>query len=193
MRVRSKWQKANTSLEDNASALAYIIWQIALEQTKNLHREDFEYSDDPQRTGVLEEYLIFLVHISDRYAHTLLGAEERVQFITGLAKGTARHFQRNMEDVYGRNQIYGADYITKLNQRIAEYSELSFGDGEASYPMLRLLGRKIQDIMGETQTNRWTIDQVMDVDGKVAVTELKKGLDNLFGTSTILDGLRAPD
>lgn len=193
MRIRSKWQSGKATLEDNASALAYIIWQISLEQTKNLHREDYIYDDDHQRTGVLAEYLCFLVHLSDRLTIGSLSFQQRGEFMQTLAKGTARHLQRNLEDVYGRNQDYRIDYVNQLNERIAEYSGYGFSEQEPGYSMLRSLGRHIQDLMGEGQTNRWIIDQVMEIDSKTAIAELKKGLDNLFGSATSLGLSRAPE
>ncbi|MFT5115939.1 MAG: hypothetical protein ACI8P9_005298 [Parasphingorhabdus sp.] len=193
MRIRSKWLKGTASVTDNANALAYIIWQIALEQTKNLHREDFIYHDDTQRMNVLKEYLFLLVHIADRLTFQFFDTNARRDFVTTLAQSTARHLQRNLEDVWGHDQDYKNDYIANLNKRIEEYSELGFTAGEPSYSMLRTLGRHIQDLMGANQTNRWIIDHVMEIDAKTAIVELKKGLDNLLGTTTILDGFRAPE
>ena len=193
MRIRSKWQSGNASLEDNANALAYIVWQIALEQTKNLHREDFIYDSDHQRTGVLSEYLCYLVHVADRIIYPTLAEDARAVFVQTLANGVARHYQRNMEDVFGRDRVYRDDWIARLNLRIQEYSELNFPNREPGYQMNRSLGRHIQDLMGESQTNRWIIDQVMDVDAKTAVLELKKGIDNLFGSTSVLGRLRAPE
>ena len=35
--------------------------------------------------------------------------------------------------------------------------------------------------MGTDQTNKWVIDQVMDIDAPQAVKSLRKSLDNLIG------------
>ncbi len=97
-RIRSKWQRNKgkpASLEDNATALAYIIWQLALAVAKNLHAEDFVYDSDDQRVAVIVEYLAFLVHVSDRFANESMDNEARERFIGSLGSGVARHLQRN--------------------------------------------------------------------------------------------------
>jgi len=60
---------------------------------------------------------------------------------------------------------YVKPFIAKINQRGAEYAELAYHDDGPSYPFMRHLGYEIQQIMGESQENRWVIDQVMDKDG----------------------------
>ncbi len=195
MRTRSKWHKHRhqASIEDNATALAYICWQVALARTKNLHQEDFVYDSDEQRTAVIAEYLCYLVHICDRLVFRDLDPHQREQFVVTLARQTARHYQRNLEDVYGRGNDYSADYIDTLNRRIAEYSECSFEEDRPGYQMTRALGRHIQDVMGEDQVNKWVIDQIMEIDGPDAVVEIRGALDNLFGSARLMEGLAAPE
>jgi hypothetical protein len=195
MRTRDKWRvtSRSRSLEEIATALAYICWQIALEQTKNLHREDFDFAGDEQRTGVIAEYLCFLVHVTDRLVFRTLDGESRLNFIATLARQCGRHYQRNLEDVHGRGRDYLTTFIDHLNTRAAEYAEYSFEPGAPGYHMLRGLGRHIQDVMGEGQTNRWVIDQIMEIDGPAAVLELRKGMDNLMGSAELMTRFSAPD
>jgi hypothetical protein len=101
-----------------------------------------------------------------------------------LAQHTARHYQRNVADIMGHGD-YRSGYIEKLNARAAEYAETPFSDGDPGYQTRRCLGDKIQEVMGMTQTNKWVIQQVIDLDAPEAVKHLKKALDNLFGTSNI--------
>jgi hypothetical protein len=195
MRTRNRWRDGTLarSIEENATALAYICWQIALDRAKNLHREDFDYADDTQRTGVIAEYLYFLLHLGDRLVYKKLDESSRTRFVGTLARQTSRHYQRNLEDVFGHGQDYSREFIDVLNQRASEYSECSFDESEPGYQMLRGLGRHVQDLMGESQTNRWVIDQVMELDAPSAVLELKKSLDNLFGTAALLEGFTQPE
>jgi hypothetical protein len=185
-RIRDKWRDRNRqgSLEDNATSLAYGIWQIALAAAKNLHVEDFDYESDEQRTAVIAEYLMFLVHVADRFAFEQMNAESRKLFITTLAQHTARHYQRNVVDIMGRGD-YRSGYIEKLNARAAEYAETPFSDGDPGYETRRCLGEKIQEVMGMTQINKWVIQQVIDLDAPEAVKHLKTTMGNLFGTSNI--------
>jgi hypothetical protein len=45
---------------------------------------------------------------------------------------------------------------------------------------MRHLGYEIQQIMGESQENRWVIDQVMDRDGVEIDREIRRAVSNLF-------------
>ena len=91
-RTRNKWKKTGKprSIGDNATAVGYIIWQLALNGAKKLHLEDFRYDDDMQRILVIEEYLIFLVHASDRMTFDDISSEQRIEFISGVARATVR-------------------------------------------------------------------------------------------------------
>ncbi|KAA3621100.1 MAG: hypothetical protein DWQ08_14580 [Proteobacteria bacterium] len=195
MRTRSKWRntKPVVSHVENATALAYICWQISLDRAKNLHQQDYDYSGDEQRTGVIAEYLCFLVHIADRMIYSLLDESDRETFVGTLARHVARHYQRNLEDVFGRGRDYRSDFIDKLNERGGEYANYTFDDNKPGYQMLRGLGRHVQDVMGESQTNRWVIDQIMELDAPEALLEFEKAMDNLFGTARVMDGFSAPE
>ena len=65
MRIRDRWpaREHSVSIEENAGALAYVCWQVALDGTKQLHAQKFDYHDDAQRVAVISEYLVFLIHI----------------------------------------------------------------------------------------------------------------------------------
>jgi hypothetical protein len=80
--------------------------------------------------------------------------------------------QENSAEMFG-SEDYRSPFIEKFNQRAAEYSELGFSDEGPSYPFLRHLGYQIQCVMGESQENRWVIDQVMDKDGPEVYKQLK--------------------
>ncbi len=186
MRIHDKWRNKERrgSAEDNATALAYIIWQIALTAAKNLHAEDFEYDSDQQRIGVIAEYLIFLVHVTDRLAHEQMDDETRARFVTTVATHVARHYQRNVEDIMGRGD-YRGQFVDLLNERVSHYAETAFGEDGPGYQARRYLGEKVQNVMGMTQTNRWVMQQVIDLDAPEAVNHLRQALENLLGTSTV--------
>jgi hypothetical protein len=181
LRIRSKWNDPNrvVSLDDNATALAYAIWQVALGAARNLHAEDFAYTDDTQRLGVIGEYLAFGVHVADRLAHPHMDGDDRARFITTLGREAARHLQRNTEDIAGRGE-YREPFIALLNERSAEYAGLPFNDDRPGYGLLRSFGGKVQKTMGDSQTNRWVIDQVMEIDAPNAVDHIRRAIANLF-------------
>jgi len=186
LRIRNKWRNRDRtgSIADNATAVGYMIWQIALTAAKNLHAEDFSYADDAQRVAVIAEYLIFLTHVADRIAHAQMDEAGRQEFVSTVADSVAHHYQRNLEDISGRGDYRGG-FLQTMNERFTEYAETQFADDSPGYAMRRCLGEKIQDVMGMDQTNKWVIQQVMDLDAPEAVRHLRQGIDNLFGTSKV--------
>lgn len=183
LRIKSRWHDddADRSLEEIAGALAFISWRIAKDKAINLHGADFVYETDEQRVAVIVEYLIFQLQIVDRIAHDRLelSDDDRRQLVITLAKHLAGHLQDNCVDILGPGD-YVKPFVEKMNQRGTEYAEFSYGNDGPSYPFMRHLGYEIQQVMGETQANRWVIDQVMDRDGVDVNREISRAIDNLF-------------
>jgi hypothetical protein len=120
------------------------------------------------------------VQVTDRLAYRTLSDEDREAFVNALARRLADQVEDNLTDLFGPRD-YRGPFIETLNERLADYSELSFVDDRPGYDFLRYFGSRILKIMGETQTNRWVIDQVMDRSGPEAVRHLSKSLANLLG------------
>lgn len=183
LRIKNHWHDDDQqrSLEEIAGALAFISWRVAKDKAINLHGEDFIYETDQQRMDVIVEYLIFQLQIVDRIAHDRMEMpdQERQQLVITLAKHLAGHLHDNCTDIMGPGD-YVNPFIAKLNQRSSEYAEFSYGNDGPSYPFMRHLGYEIQQVMGETQANRWVIDQVMDKDGLDVHREISRSMDNLF-------------
>jgi hypothetical protein len=180
-RIKSRWRDTGRehSLDEVAGALAYISWKVALESAKDLHREGYEYISDPQRVSVIAELVAFLVQCADRLAFETLEDEDRDLLVNALARRLADQVQDNLTDLFGPGD-YRGPFIDTLNERLADYSELTFADGKPGYDLLRFLGSRILKIMGETQTNRWVIDQIMDRSGPEAFHHLRKSLHELL-------------
>ena len=167
IRIKSKWSKTvkrDKTSEDFASAMSYIGWRLALDKARNLHGEDFEYTSDHQRISVIVEFMSFQVHIADR----LLFSDEhsdkfRIEVMNKIGSHSARTMQENCEDLFGAGD-YKTGYIKTLNLRSSEYSDYDFSPGEANYSIFRHLAKKIQDAMGSSQTNKWVMDQIVDID-----------------------------
>ena len=187
VRIKSKWtekSKANMSEDlnkENAQALAFIYWRVALDNAKNLHGEKFIYDSDEQRIKVIAEYLAMFLQISDRLAYGKIDDDSRREFITFLAIRLSDHMQDNATDLFGEAD-YKTSFIEMLNKRSAEYSafEYSLEDGP-SYSFMQCFGSKVQDVMGEEHhDNKWIIDQIMDIDGPDAIKKAEKALIQLF-------------
>ena len=180
LRIRNSFKhRDNATLDEKANILAYNIWQIALAGAKNLHQEDYHYESDAQRVGVIREYLVFLVHVADRMVFDQLEQAERASFVNDLATFTGKHIQRNTEEIAGPGD-YQANYLATINDRFSEYARASFEDGKPGYSLFRTFGENVREIMGADQTNKWTIDQIMDVDGPMMVDKMGNSLRSIL-------------
>ena len=160
----SKTVKREKTSEDIASALSYIGWKLSLDKARNLHGEDFDYSSDHQRVAVIVEYMSFQVHLADRLLFLDKKSDDyRMTVMNNLGKQSSRIMQENCEDLFGIGD-YKKGYINTLNIRSEEYSEYEFTKSGSNYSIYRHLAKKIQDAMGSSQTNKWVMDQVVDID-----------------------------
>ena len=167
IRIKSNWAKSVNrakNSEDIASALSYIGWKLSLDRARNLHGDNFEYTSDHQRVTVIVEFMSFQIHLADRLLFIDQQTEKfRIEVMNKLGKHSARMMQENCEDLFGVGD-YKAGYIKTLNLRSAEYSEYEFDKTGSNYSIYRHLAKKVQDAMGFSQTNKWVMDQVVDID-----------------------------
>ena len=174
------------SIEENAGALAYVCWQVALDGTKQLHAQEFNYHDDAQRVAVISEYLVFLIHICDRISSTRLQPGDREHFIIELTQSCAGHLHRNAEEVLGPGD-YTESFIDTFNVRSKDFSQCKYGKDGPGYSLLRTFGAQIQQLMGYDQTNRWVMDQITEIDARNAVDQVQKSIRNILGSSAAVD------
>ena len=180
-RIRTGWKNRSReiTLEEFANALSSICWRMSLNAARNLHQQDFIYGNDHQRLGVIREYLLFLMHCADRLMFDTLEKAERGTFMQALARDCRRHYRENCTEITAGAER-GDTFTEQANRRMGEYAATAFRDRAPGYDMLRLLGARIQEYMGEDQTNRWVIDQVMDIDGPEVFEVFVKSLDKLM-------------
>ncbi len=184
-RIKSTWhqsernESADRSFEDIAGAMAFIAWRIALEGAKDLHRERYNYSSDQQRTAVVAEFLAFLVQTTDRILYGMLEQEEREAAVNALGQRLAGHIQDNLTDLFGPGD-YRSPFIETLNERLQDYAAFTFEDDQPDYHFLRYFGERVLKIMGEDQTNRWVIDEVMEKSAPTAVKHMTTSVRNLL-------------
>ena len=185
-RIRTAWKNRtrSISIEELANAVASICWRMSLNAAKNLHQQSFNYSEDRQRVGVIREYLFFLIHVTDRLVFDTLNGQDRERFMQALAADCGRHYAENSRQI-GIDPSETGRYMAEINTRQGEYSATAFRGREPGYEMLRLLGSRIQALMGLDQTNKWVIDQVMDIDGPEVFEVFRKSLDKLLDNSGV--------
>jgi hypothetical protein len=190
-RVKDRWHNSTPeddkrdvltekNLDDQASALAFIIWRQALNGAINLHAEDFRYDDDQQRVAVITELLAFLVQHIDRMSYEFLTDTQRQQLLIALCERVGDQIQDNLTDIAGPGQ-YRPPFVKLLNERFAKYAELSYQGATPGYDTFRFLGHQVLDVMGHDQTNRWVIDQIIDIDAPNLVEQTTRSTNRLFG------------
>lgn len=167
------------TLQDHASALSFIVWRQALNGAIDLH-EDFRYDDDRQRVGVISELLAYQIQHVDRLCHPEFDDTERSILLNTLCARVADHMQENLIDIAGPGD-YRSPFIALLNQRFEDYSQFEYADSAPGYDTLRYFGRQVLDIMGEDQTNRWIIEQIIDIDAPALTTQVDKSVTRLLG------------
>ena len=181
MRVKSKWnlKDKQRSLSETGGAMAFILWRIAQQGVLNLENEGFQTDTNAQRLDIIAEFLAFLVHLADRMTSDDLGQNERVEFITSLARHLADNMQQNRTDAEGKGE-YRQTLVNLLNERATDYAEFSFTDNEPGFAFRRYFGENVRAVMG-AKDNKWITDQVMDIEVPEALKPLSKALRDLFG------------
>ena len=192
MRIRDRWpaRENSISVDENAGALAYVCWQVALDGSKQLHAQKFDYRDDLQRIAVISEYLVFLIHICDRFCATQLQPDERERFVIKLTQMSAGHLHRNAEEILGPGD-YTERFIETFNERTKDFSQCKYVNGSPGYSLLRAFGAQIQQLLGNDQTNRWVMDQVTEINAQNAVDQVQKSIRNILGSSAAVDSQSA--
>jgi len=185
IRIKDKWHQSRRnrptakSLQDSAGALAFIGWRIALDKAQNLNREGFRYDSDVERIGVISELVAFEIQVADRLAYEFLDDEDRTVFVNALGQRFADHMQENLSDLDGPRNYRDA-FVALLNERLGDYAHLTFESGEPGFDFLRYLGVKVLGVLGEDQTNRRVLDQIVAIEAPELAEKIRKSVFNLL-------------
>jgi hypothetical protein len=186
MRVNKKWnQKSRSrSVEQMANAVAAAIWKLAAQVVLNLENENFETTTQGQRLDVMEELVIFLVHMSDRRIIGQTDADNRGQFISALVKDMARMLEESRIDT-GQAGNHQTPFIDRCNLRTQEYSEYNFSLEEgASFAMRCVLGGHISERMG-ARDNKWIPDYIIGREAPEIEATLRLSLSGLVAFDSL--------
>ncbi len=180
MRIKAKWYKKAKpkTAEELGGAMGYIAWKVALNAVQRLLAEEYEIKLHERRFAIMEEFLAFLVQASDRYAYGRIDDDQRRRFIIAYARRVAETLEDNQRDFLGEGE-YQQRFIDLLNERMADYAELSFVDGEPGYSALRYLGDRVK-VLTDGFDQKWMLEQVIDVEAPEAVRYLKRSWEGLF-------------
>jgi len=180
IRLKTRFRKKGPkTLEDRASVVATNIWRIAQETARHMEKEGYPLGGDLQVSAVLTEIIAFLVQVADRIVYGQLSEEERARFVNALGKHLARITSNNLAEFVGPG-AYAKDFVTTLNTRFADYSELEFNGRSPSFSVLRYLGEKVSRAM-EATDSKWVLEQVVDVEAPEAVKTMKKVVGEVLG------------
>ncbi len=180
MRVNKRWnQKARPrSIEAMSNVIAAAIWKLAAQVVLNLENENFETTTQGQRLDIMEELIIFLVHMADRQVYEQTSPENRGQFVSVLVKDLARMLEESRNDVEQTGDHQTA-FVEKTNLRCEEYSEYQFSPEEgASFAMRCLLGEHVMATMG-ARDNKWIPDYIIGREAPEVEATLRQTLAGL--------------
>lgn len=165
IRLKTKWnkQEREVSLEDTVGVLAFNTWKIGMQALLEIENENFQTDTQMQRVMVMEEIMAFMIHVLDRIAYEVLSDEDRNALISTFALKIADHVQDNARD-FGGPGDYRNPFINKLNQRMNDYAETSWGKvgQEPGFSMGLLFGNFITEALGP-RDRKWVLDYIQRV------------------------------
>ena len=180
MRVIKRWNQKSRprTIEQMANAVAAAIWKLSSQVVLNLENENFETTTQAHRLDVVDELVIFLVHLADRRIYEQTSSDNRSRFVSALAKDMARMLEESRIDMQGPAD-YKTPFIEKTNQRAAEYSTYKFSLQEGTgFGLYRALGAHVMESTG-ARDNKWIPDYIIGREAPEIEIGLRRTLDGL--------------
>lgn len=179
MRIKSHWFKAGAgrSAEEQAGAMAFIVWRVAHNTLKRMRGADFDIHAGPAYFAFIRELLAFLIAVVDRMAYARMDGAARHAFTTALVLQCADTLSGNETDLLGPCQgspSYRDSFVDLVNELSAHYAEFgaeATADPDAFMPdfaFVRYLGSRLEPTL-PPKDRRWVLDQVMAVEAPEAV------------------------
>ena len=182
MRLKTKWANKNKerSIEEIASALAFTIWRIGMQGVLNLENENFQTDTQSQRVDLVDEFVIFLTHLTDRIAYRELDDDQRFRLIKALALRLAQFDHEDRQQTDGPGEYRDA-FISLFNARMEDYSECKWTPEEGpGFSMTRTFGDHVTHKLGE-RDQKWATTYIQDIESAEAEKTLKRAIQSLFG------------
>ena len=179
MRVKSKWHKKTAkTIEEIAGVAAYIAWRASRTMVDKMYGSGFNFNTHEEMIGVIAELNAFCLQSSTALAYQNLDEDEFPRFVQTMAIKMASTLEENQREELGEGN-YIDENIALINQRLGEYAEFNFSDGDPSFPAKRFLGSLVEKIMQQSD-NKWVAEQVVDVEIPQLIANLKKGVMDLL-------------
>ena len=191
VRLKTRWHRSKRSernrrgssapknLEDLASVIAINIWKLAKEAFLHMEKEGFRFREDEQAIGFISEFIIFQLHITDRMIYGLVEEEERSNFINATARYLTQSVVENQQEILGPGDYQDA-FIRLMNERLANYADCSFEDGQPGYDFVRYLGQTIAEIMSVSD-DKWVVEQVIDIEAPSVIEKITRVVTEVLG------------
>jgi hypothetical protein len=194
LRIKSHWFKAGEpkSAEQNASAMAFIVWRVAHNMLKRMRGSNFDVAAGLPYFAFLREVLVFLIAVVDRTAYTKMDAAARTGFTTALVLHCADTLAGNETDLLGPRgdgapwQDSFIDLVNEVSPHYAEFGadpQAAADDGAfmPDFGFLRYFGSRLEPTLPE-KDRRWVLDQVMAIEAPEAVDIVRSAILDLLST-----------
>ena len=181
--AKTRWRnKRSRTLAERAGVIGANVWKISLEIFKHMEKEGFRFGSDRLVTGVLTEFIAFLVQLVDRAVYGKLIEADRATLIGEVAGHLAATMENNQLDLFGPGE-YRKPFIDLLNTRFAEYAGFECPGGEPGFPCLRYFATRVSDAMASSD-NKWVVEQMMDIEAPEMVRVVKKLVEQTVDTAS---------
>lgn len=183
VRLKRHWHKGQTAktCEAVGQALAVTAWRVARGAVERLLAADYEFAGETHRFGILEEWLVFFVHLADRMAHSRVSEAHRERVIKAMAQRLADVVQENRSERLAAG-AYRPHFVQKLNERGADYAESRVAGDAPGMNFLRCLGQAVCQAAPEID-RRWLMEQVVEVEAPAAVRQFVGAAADLMNVS----------
>jgi len=194
VRIKSHWFKSATpkTPEQQASAVAFIVWRVAHNMLKRMRGAQFDIDAGVPYFAFMREVLVFLIALVDRIAFARLGPQARQAFTPALVQHCARTLAENQSELLGASadgSSYRDSFIDLVNEVSPHYAEFGAAPGseDASvgftpdFGFVRYLGSRLEPTL-PPKDQRWVLDQVMATEAPEAIAIVQDAMRNLLST-----------
>lgn len=195
LRIKSHWFKAGAAKtpEQQASAMAFIVWRTAHQTLKRMRGADFDIDAGEPYFAFMREMLVFLIAVTDRIAFARMDDAARQAFTPALVRQVAATLADNETDLLGA-RIDGASpadaFIDLVNEVTPHYAEFgaegridpNLAGFAPDFAFLRYLGSRLEPTL-PPKDQRWVLDQVMATEAPDAVQIVQDAMRNLLSTT----------
>jgi hypothetical protein len=189
MRVKSHWFKPGTpkTPQQNASALAFIVWRVAQNMLKQMRAAQFDIDVGPPYFAFMREVLVFLIQVVDRMAYERMPEATRAEFTTALVRRVAEILEDSENDLLGLppdgEESHRAQFIELFNQLSDDYADFGYGADGPDFAFTRYLGSRITALM-VPKDKTWALDQIMAIEAPEAVATLQSAMQGVLSTES---------